>query len=229
MLYNYFIWNDISSLEYGWIKETPFPVSATQNFEYTSVPKRDMLLTINKHTRNKVSLSFELQLKDRKKYDYVYAWLNGANKQGKLIISDDTDKFYYATCSSIKPKYQVYNISTITITFDCQPFRYSTNDEPITLSTNSSINVSGNYYCEPKIKVHGSGSGNLTVNGSTLQLYNIDNYYIVDSEKMIVYRDNTVYLNQTFGNLPKFQVGSNSISFDGGITSLEIWKNERWL
>lgn len=229
MFYNYFIWNNISSLEYGWIKETPFPSSSTQNFEYTAIPKTDMLLVVNKFTRNKISLSFELQLKDRQKYNYVYAWLNGANKQGKLIISDDLNKFYYATCSSIKPKYQKYNISTLTITFDCQPFRYNINDELISLSTNSSINVGGNYYSEPKIKAVGSGSGNIVINNTTLQLYNIDGYYIVDSEKKVVYKDNTIYLNQTIGTLPIFQVGNNSVSFDGGITSLEIWKNERWL
>lgn len=227
-MFNYFIWNGISSLEYGWIKETPFPVGSMMQFEYKSIPNKSTPLVLSKKNREKTTLSFELQLKNRSGYDYIYSWLNNGNNQGELIISDDLKKYYKATCLSATSKYQNYNISSVNVTFDCEPFRYNTNKEPIILTQNQTINVGGNYYSEPKIKIYGNGNGNLSVNGSNLLVY-VDNYLTVDTERLLAYKDNIVVLSQTAGPLPTLQIGENTISFSGGISKLEIYKNERWL
>lgn len=228
MICNYFIWNGISSLIFGWIKELPFPFSSMMNFEYTSVPNYSTPIVICKNTRNKITISVELQLKDRNGYNEVYSWLNNENKQGALILSDDLQKFYKATCSSVKVNYKTYNISSININFDCFPFRYAVDNQPIVLNESSTINVDGNYYSEPKIKLYGSGNGILTINNESIAVW-IDEYLTLDTERLIAYKDNTVALQQTIGNFPYLQVGENTISWSGGITSVEITKNERWL
>lgn len=225
---SYFIWNGVYSNQYGILKHPPVPQSAPMNFEYVSITGRNTPIARSLKTRNSISLTFNLQLKDFSKYNEVYAWLNGADSQGKLIVSNDLGKYYKATCTTIKASEMSLRFSSISITFTCEPFRYSTNTSVILLDSSGTIAVGGNYYSEPIIKINGSGNGVLTVNSSSLTVY-VDSYLVVDSEKLLAYKGNTVLLNQTSGNLPRFQVGSNSISFSGGITSLEVQKNERWL
>lgn len=225
---SYFIWNGVYSTRYGILKHPPVPQSAPMNFEYTSITGRSTPIATSLSTRNTISLTFTLQLKDFSKYDEVYAWLNGADKQGKLIVSNDLGKYYKATCTTIKASEMSLRFSSISITFTCLPFRYSTDTTTVYLTSSKTITVGGNYYCEPRIQINGSGNGVLTVNGSNLSVY-VDGYIIVDSERLLAYKGSTVLLNQTSGDLPRLQVGENSVSFSGGITSVEILKNERWL
>lgn len=228
MIYNYFLWNGISSLNFGWIKELPFPFSSMMNFEYTSIPGYSTSIVTCKNTRNKITISIELQLKDRNGYNEVYSWLNNENKQGTLILSDDLQKFYKATCSSVKTNYKTYNISSININFDCFPFRYSVSNQPTKLSESSIITVDGNYYSEPKIVVYGSGNGNLIVNDEIINV-SVDDYVVLDTELGLAYKDNAISMFQTAGDFPKLYPGENSIYWNGGITSVEVFKNERWL
>jgi phage-related protein len=119
--------------------------------------------------------------------------------------------------------------SSIDITFTCAPFRYSVDNEPIAMASGGTIEVGGNYYAEPKIKVYGDGTGYLTTNGDTFTLY-VAKYIVLDSERLIAYNENNdVAVSATVGSFPMLQVGTNSISWSGGITSLEVTKNERWL
>lgn len=228
MIYNYFLWNGISSLKFGWIKELPFPFSSMMNFEYTSIPGYSTSIVTCKNTRNKITISVELQLKDRNGYNEVYSWLNNENKQGTLILSDDLQKFYKATCSSVKVNYKTYNMSSININFDCFPFRYAVNNQSVTLSESGTITVDGNYYSEPKIVVYGSGNGNLIVNDEIINV-SVDDFIVLDTELGLAYKDNIISMSQTAGNLPFLNSGNNAISWNGGITSIEIFKNERWL
>lgn len=225
---SYFIWNGISSKDYGILKFPPVPQSATMNFEYTSIAGRSTPIVLSLQTRNTISLTFTLQVKDFSKYNQVYAWLNGADKQGKLIVSNDLGKYYKATCTTVKASEMSLRFSSINITFTCEPFRYSMENEPIIVTGSTSINVDGNYYSEPIIKVYGNGNGNLIVNGDTLAVY-VSEYLTIDTSRLLAYKDNVVALSQTAGTLPRLQVGDNTIDFNGGITSLEVYKNERWL
>lgn len=225
---SYFVWNGISSEKFGILKQEPYPASNCMNFEYVSIKDRNFALKTN--SRNTIKISMELQIKDTSVYDYIYAWLNNGNSQGELILSKDLKKYYKATCSISTPSYISKRFSSVTISFTCIPFRYSVDNSYIELTSGatSTIEVSGNYYSEPKIIVYGNGNGIITVNGKTVSLY-VNEYLTLDSERLLAYKDNTVYLNQMIGNFPKFQVGENTISFDGSITSLKIFKNERWL
>lgn len=147
---------------------------------------------------------------------------------GNLITSLDETKYYKCWVSQLKPTKISRFYNQISIQIYGMPFAYDINNTPIILSQNDTITVNGSIYSEPKIKIYGNGNGILTVNGSELSVY-IDEYLTVDTERLLVYKDNVVCLQQTVGTLPHFQVGENVISWSGGITSLEITKNERWL
>lgn len=224
----YFVWNDIKSNIYGYLEKTPFPELSLNDFDIQYVPNRSTPIITSKHTRSKITISVNLQRVPRDKYSSLYSWLNGNNEMGRLVICDDLTKYYKAICTSVKPTHVSYNYSTVAITFDCYPYRYAIDDTAILITSQSTIDVQGGYYAEPIIKIHGSGNGTVTVNGKNVSVY-VDDYLTLDSERLLAYKDNVVCLNQMVGSFPALQVGSNTISFDGGITSLEIFKNERWL
>lgn len=224
----YFIWNGIKSNTYGYLEKTPFPEFSPNNFDIQYIPKLSTPLILSKNTRNKVTISVNLQRVNRKNYLNLYAWLNGNNQIGNLVLCDDLTKYYKAICTSVKPTHNSYDFSSVAITFDCFPFRYAVSNQPITLSESGTITVDGNYYSEPKIVVYGSGNGNLIVNDAVINI-SLNDYIILDTELGLAYKDNVISMSQTAGNFPTLNPGENSISWNGGVTSVEVFKNERWL
>lgn len=227
--YNFFIWANINSLRYGFLEQTPFPVANAMNFSTQCVPFRSTPIFLKENIRQTITISASLGLTNRKVYDEIYSWLFNNNELSNLIFSTDLDKCYRALCKSVTPSYKNYSISSLNINFECFPYRYDVHNAPITInSPSSTLVVNGNYYSEPCIKIYGNGNGTITINNIAISVY-VDGYLTLDSERLLAYKDNIVCLNRMAGNFPLLQVGENSISFDGGITSLEITKNERWL
>lgn len=224
----YFIWQGVRSSDYGFLEKTVFPEFSPTEFEFQYIPSRSTPLVMSQKTRNAVTISVNLQHVHRAKYNSMYSWLNNGNELGSLIICDDLSKYYKAVCTSVKPTHLSYNYSNVDITFDCYPYRYSTDTTTLLINSSTTITVEGTYYSEPIINIYGNGNGTITVNGVTTSVY-VDGYLTLDSERLLAYKDNTVCLSQMVGEFPRFQVGDNTISFSGGVTSLEVFKNERWL
>lgn len=226
--YNFFIWANINSSKYGFLEQTPFPVASAMDFSTQCVPFKSTPSFLKENIRQTVNVSVTLGLTNRNVYDEIYPWLFNNNELSNLIFSSDLNKCYKAICKSATPSYKNYNVSSLKIDFECFPYRYNVQNIPLTISSTSTIIVEGNYYSEPCIKINGNGNGTITINNNTISVY-VDGYLTLDSERLLAYKDNVVCLNQIVGKFPVFQVGENSVSFDGGITSLEILKNERWI
>ena len=117
----------------------------------------------------------------------------------------------------------------IPIKFLCKPFRYAVENEPITLNSPQTLNVGGSYPCEPVYKIYGTGNINFIVNGETLQIKDVSEHIVIDTNRLIAYKNDTVLVNKTVGLYPMLGVGDNSISWTGTVSKVEITKNERWL
>ena len=72
------------------------------------------------------------------------------------------------------------------------------------------------------MRVFGSGSGRVYINNIAIQLTEINSYVDLDSELEMCYKGSTNYNNKMIGEFPILQEGSNIISFDGGITKINI-------
>ena len=119
------------------------------------------------------------------------------------------------------------------IMFNCQPFQYATDNTPVTVSESATLINPGTVNAFPIIKITGSGAGTLTINGNSVSFSNIDESVILNSEIQETYRDTGTELvsknSVMTGEYPALLPGENTISFSGGITSLEITPNWRWL
>ena len=79
----------------------------------------------------------------------------------------------------------------------------------------------------PLIRINGSGSGKLYIGSYILQINILNDYLILDSATQNAYKD-TQNKNSdvSISDFPTLQPGSNRISWDGGIASVEI--TPRW-
>ncbi len=158
-------------------------------------------------------------------------WL-APNDDNYKILRDDYNPGYfcYAVCTSIGEISSKLNKHIDTsITFNRQPFWYSDLGQETTISTSTEFEIYNPeiYSSEPYIKINGSGTVYLTVNGTQYRSENIEDYIEFDTEQQSVFKD-TQNCSQlvNFDYLPIFKPGTNHIKIgghNGGIfSSIEI-------
>lgn len=118
-----------------------------------------------------------------------------------------------------------------TINFSCRPERF-TNDAFTMLtvsSTGEAINNPTDRPAKPFIKVYGSGSAALMVNGYQISISNMTDYLHIDCDSQNCFRqlaENRNNLITLTNGFPVLTSGGNAIAWTGGIDRVEIYP--RW-
>lgn len=90
----------------------------------------------------------------------------------------------------------------------------------------------GNVASKPLIHLTGKGNIVCQQNGLTVFTYNFpenETEIYIDSEKQDAYLGEVLKNRNMQGEFPTFQTGETSITFDGDITSVEIYARSRWI
>lgn len=163
----------------------------------------------------------------------VNAWADGT---GKLITSDDLTKAYKATVADevewnrIKANGGYYD--TATITFNCDPFMYEAVDSVIALTSSQALLNPGSADAFPLIKVEAASDGDvsMTIAGTPITISGMTTSVpvFIDCANGYVYTPNGAAKTMT-GNIPYFDLGSNSISFGSNLARLTITPHWRWV
>lgn len=175
-------------------------------------------------------------LMDASQIDDVIAFFDS---EGEVIFSNEPDKYYrYAIYEQIDME-QLLTIRTADVVFHVQPFKYSATEPDIEESfggadpkTLTVVN-SGNIVSKPQITITGSGTVNLSLNGS--QAFVIDMSGIstitIDTELMEATGGGVLRNRLVTGdyNAFEFQPGSNTLTWTGDITDIDIIRYSRWL
>ncbi|WP_425540036.1 hypothetical protein [Microaceticoccus formicicus] len=186
----------------------------------------DRLGTYKSYTR-----SFQFVNYKKDNYQKIHKWLSGS---GILRTSEDENGFFYADVINVIDRDYVgqYNGTTnlINVAFKVEPFFYFNKGQYIleALGTKKLNNI-GSIYSEPVIKVFGNGTGEISINDKVLRLTNINGYLTIDSRLQIAHKDKLPAGRNMVGDFPVFKEGENIISFNGGISKLEIQPNWREL
>lgn len=226
----YFIYNNIDSRQYGILQKVPYRTRSEQSSSIISIPGKTEPIFKTAEQYKETTLQMVLSVTNREKISEIYKWLSGT---GILILSDDLTKYYSVkVCSEIVPEYISVRTCQIPISFTCKPFLYAVNDTFAEYGTMADIENNGTHYSEPIIKIYGTGDLTLTLNGEVWNLTDVDGYITIDTQRKVVYKDNTLQLNKISradGRIvfPCLNVGVNRISTTG--TKLEVKKNVRWL
>lgn len=235
---NYFIFNGIASDTYGvYIQSKSIYSSPKYDVSFISVPGRDgdLLSELGRYPNATVvykcfvaartieELSSKLVLiknwlyKDSGTYhtlkdSYEPLFERKAVYTSKLDIADECRK-----------------LGTFTVTFSCKPFRYLiTGLESLSLTASGTLTNPYSFSSHPYMKIHGTGEATVSVNGNTWTFSRIIEYIECDSELMNFFKGGVLMNSTVEGTgFPELRPGSNSISFTGDITQIEIIP--RWI
>lgn len=164
------------------------------------------------------------------------------NSEGQVTFSNEPDKYYnYQILDQIDFE-RLIRFRTASVSFHVQPFKYSTDEtaEEYTPSSPSDQSMSvvnqGNIYAKPTVTVYGTGTVNLSLNGTEILVIDLGetaNNITIDADMLEAYTGTTATLanrsvDGDYDNL-KLRVGTNTISWSGSLTKIVIDKYSRWL
>ena len=158
------------------------------------------------------------------------------NSEGTIVFSNEADKYYnYQILEQIDFK-KLIRFKTAKVRLHVQPFKYPLQEQPITISGETTVTNEGNIYARPTLNISGSGNVEVILNGQ--EIFAIDlgedaTNITIDTTKMEAYNpDTTTLMNrQVTGdyNLFKIGTGNNTVSITGNVTSATISNYTRWL
>lgn len=124
-------------------------------------------------------------------YD-VNAVIEYFNQEGIIIFSNEPDKYYRFTQLNGIDFEKLIRFKTASVTFHCQPFKYSNSESPLNFFEPQTVEVtnSGNIYSKPELAITGKGFVDMKINNQdvlSLDFGESQQTLIIDSEKMNCY------------------------------------------
>jgi len=212
------------------------------DLSFQAIPGRDgeLINSNNRFPNATVSYTCFIPAKSiqelSEKVTAVKAWLyTEPDRYHTLMDSYDTVFFRKAVFNNkLDIADQVNKIGVFTVNFSCHPYRYSHVGQLLTKHSTSGFVLSNPYpfNAKPYLKLNGSGTGKLTIQTPTKTdvwtFTTLNGYTECDSELMNFYHGADPKNDTVSGEgFPILYPGNNTISFDGGITSIEV--RPRWV
>lgn len=209
----------------------PSIASAEKKYEITEVEGRDGSLTrFLGYDDLKFSLNFNILFQSDIKQKLRE--IKGVLAQASTLSFDDSPNFYYKIKQAqISETESVIKASGVfSVDFVAEPFEYQKTSS--TAYTTKPISLTNQTTAEalPLIKITGTGTVVLSVNGTGITLTGLTSSITLDSELQEAYTGLTTNMNSSMnGNFPVLKIGSNSITWTGTVTKVEIDPKWRWL
>ena len=241
---NYFIYNGISSKDMGVRISSKDVYSAPKyDLKFQSIPGRDgdLISPNGRFPNTMVSYTCFIPAKSIQelsdKVTAVKCWLyTEPDRYHTLSDSYDTSFFRKAVFNNkLDISDEVSKIGVFTVNFTCHPMRFSHTGQVKTTFTTSPFTLTNPYpfAAKPYLKINGRGTGTLTIQSASSnkiwEFSTLNGYTECDSELVNFYHDTEPKNDTVSGEgFPVFAPGTNTIAFDGGITSIEViprWKS----
>lgn len=155
---------------------------------------------------------------------------------GDLILSNEPDKVYRCSIMDKIDYEKLLRFKKASVKFYTQPYKYKRDEEKVVLNIDQETSVSvsniGLEKSKPIIKLQGSGTVAINLNGATVFNYTFpsnENEVVIDSIKEEAYLNNIFKNRHMSGIFPILELGENTISWSGDLTKIEIQPMSRWL
>lgn len=201
--------------------------STSNDIETIVVPGRDGVLLRDNKRLNAVEKSFPFLIRSKsnltKTQEDVAEWLT-INGYHELRLSWDRDYIYLAT---VLQGYSIQELlrafGKLRVSFLVHPIKFLVEGiRELSLSKGQVIANQGRLIAKPIITITGSGDCDLTINGRTTKLKNIQGGITLDMQKNLVYHgvlpawDKVERSNNS--QLPYLDKGNNTINWTGNFT-----------
>lgn len=155
--------------------------------------------------------------------DAVANWLRG---KGKLIMSNELDKYYDVYIPGQIDYEKALRFRMADITFITQPYKHSSTE--VETEAMEVINQ-GNTDCLPLMTIYGSGLVNVFVNDVKVCSIIVNEYVTLDGEAQEAYKGALSQNRVMIGDFPVLKPGVNTLSFTGTVTTVKTLVRSRWL
>lgn len=230
---NYIIWNNKDSRDINGllICELPPITKPQMRVKETTVDGVDGSL-IEELGYESYDKTIAVALKVGADIDEITEFFTG---NGDVIFSNEPNKYYKARIIKSIDYARLLRYRTARVTFRVQPFKYDHDELEIRNYTDKQelhvVNI-GNHTAKPLITIKGTGTIELSVNGTAVCRYEFTDdtdTVILDSEKQDAYWGNVLKNRKMVGEFPVLAKGNNVITWSGAIESIQIKRYSRWL
>lgn len=173
------------------------------------------------------TLVYKITLTDSSKFNQIYALLNG---DVVLQASDDPGNYWNAkVIEGVEYDSLAIWKKTIISFFIETPFRYKLDETPTTLLIHGNVTNVGTVISLPLIKITGSGTVVISIDGRSFT-YSFDTSYVyIDSFLQEAYYTSNLKNRKMTGEFPYLTPGVNAISWTGTVTELVVIPRSRYL
>lgn len=243
----FFTFNGRSSKDFNLLIQNDFEIEAGDaDVSYTSVPGRNLDI-VNPNNRYKNgTITYECFIDIRWFNDSFYkdlselrrdlvAWLAvEENFSGYSKLQDNLDENYYYLARLSKAPTMSFissKCANITLEFNVGPVKYRLDSDLYQeISNNNQLYNPEPLSSYPIIKITGTGSLNLKINGISYKITEIHDLTYINCEKRRIYDDKS--LKNNIGVFPNYQypilkTGENNISWDNSNADVSIKFNWR--
>lgn len=226
------IYNGRSSKEIGLEVETfPSYQAPRRKYETIHVPGRNGDLLLDEGSWENTTRSYEVSIGSFRRHYYemmnaVSEWLHSSYTYARLEDSYEPEYYRLGVYLEETSMSNIFNHGGKgRIDFNCKPQRFlKIGDYATVVTKDTIIQNPTRYESLPIIKVYGTGSGTLEVGDCYIQITDIGNEIIIDSEIQDAYlgdqnKNQVISIPKGF---PQLSTGQTKISFSGGISKVEV-------
>lgn len=234
---SYFIWKGTDSRTMGLISKAHAPlIRPEERVAHVQIPGRSGDLTVleGSYIYNSYIQTVSFSVQGAANVNAVFKWLRG---KGYVTFSGEPDRKQSArVIGAITLERVSRNLDTWrgTAQFYCDPLKQALPlEDPTFLTAAGTVRNNGDVPAFPLIfatPALGATTMTITVGGKTLTISNVTGEVRIDCEAQEASNSamTTLLTQDTGGPFPVLAIGNNTIS-GSGWSSLEIYKNERFL
>ena len=209
----------------------PSIASAEKKYETIEVEGRDGNLTrFLGYDDLKFTLNFNILFQSDIKQKLRE--IKGLLSVAKTLAFDDSPNFFYKIkrCQISDTETIIKQSGVFSVEFIAEPFEYESSSvlEYIKPS-NLIIRNNTTYFSQPVFKIFGQGNIKLLINDDLIEIKQINEGIVIDSEMQEAYYNDSNMNHQMSGSFPTFEIGENRIRLEGNVNKIEILPQWRWL
>ena len=211
------------------VQKYPERTIAKRKYDIVSVPGRNGDLYFSQDAFENVVQEYEVYISaEREKLPAMARkaadWLQAEPGYHELWDSYEPEIFrlaYYSGSENIENIFQRFG--RMTLAFSCKPQRFlNSGKEAVSFSVPGQLYNPTMYNSKPVVTVFGTGSGTVTIGGTTFTLAGITDYIVIDSDIQDAYKETLNCNSMMSGEFPELLPGENVISWTGNITGISI-------
>lgn len=230
----YFVWNGVKSTDFGvFVAKFPDIVIPAERVSFVTIPGRSGSLTKTEGdcVYDDVILPIECGVRQVSDIRRASAYLRGAGTLALPCRPGEHANGRIVNQISFEQLVRGKENMNFTVNFRLNPFWVKDLEEVRVFNKRGEVHYlinEGDVPSKPILELTGTGTGTVTINGSVIEMKDMLGSATIDSTIEEAYSDKETLNSFMTGDFPVLKPGSNTLLFDGSITSVKVRYSPQW-